>query len=38
MAVGALTPSAYFADVPAGSYPRGTALRYYVSATDIFST
>ncbi len=26
--------NAYFGDVPAASYPRGTELRYYVSATD----
>ena len=28
------TQNTYFADVPAGSYPRGTELRYYFSATD----
>jgi len=27
-------PAAYSADVPAGSYPRGTRLRYYFSVTD----
>ncbi len=32
--VGPAEPDAYFADVPAGSYARGTALRYYFSATD----
>ena len=33
-AVGAALPDAYFGDVPAGAYPRGTQLRYYFSATD----
>jgi flagellar hook capping protein FlgD len=33
-AVGPLVPNGYFGDVPAGTYPRGTALRYYVTATD----
>jgi hypothetical protein len=27
-------PGAYFGDVPAGVYPRGTDLRYYFTATD----
>lgn len=27
-------PNAYFGDVPAGAYPRGTDLRYYFAATD----
>jgi len=26
--------NAFYADVPAGTYPRGTVVRYYVSATD----
>ncbi|HET9951223.1 MAG TPA: FlgD immunoglobulin-like domain containing protein [Candidatus Eisenbacteria bacterium] len=26
--------NAYFADMPAGAYPRGTVVRYYLSATD----
>jgi hypothetical protein len=34
VAVGPTAPGAYYADVPAGSYPRGTDLRYYFSATD----
>jgi len=33
-AIGAAAPDIYFGDVPAGTYPRGTQLRYYVSATD----
>ena len=33
-AVGSLFPTAYYADLPAGSYPRGTELRYYFSVTD----
>lgn len=33
-AVGSAAPGLYFGDVPAGSYPRGTTLRYYFSATD----
>ena len=32
--VGPVAPTGYFADVPAGSYPRATELRYYFSATD----
>jgi len=32
--VGTSSPNAYYADVPAGSYARGTNLRYYFSATD----
>ncbi len=34
VAVGSAAPGAFYADVPAGSYPRGTQLRYYFSATD----
>ena len=26
--------NAYYADMPAGAYPRGTVVRYYLSATD----
>jgi flagellar hook capping protein FlgD len=32
--VGTAAPDLWFGDVPAGAYPRGTALRYYFSATD----
>lgn len=32
--VGAAAPDLYYGDVPAGAYPRGSALRYYFSATD----
>lgn len=32
--VGSAAPTLYYGDVPAGSYPRGTELRYYFSATD----
>src|SRR5687767_1192627 len=32
--VGAAAPDIFYADVPAGSYARGTVLRYYFSATD----
>jgi len=31
---GSALPTAYWADVPAATYPRGTALRYYFSVTD----
>ncbi|MBI4364619.1 MAG: hypothetical protein HY568_04245 [Candidatus Latescibacteria bacterium] len=34
VAYGSAIPTAYSGDVPAGSYPRGTELRYYVSVTD----
>jgi hypothetical protein len=34
-AVGSGAPGVYFADVPAGAYPRGTDLRYYFTATDL---
>jgi len=36
--VGTSSPNAYYADVPAGSYARGTNLRYYFSATDSQNT
>ena len=32
------TTDRWFADVPAGGYPRGTELRYYFSATDSTNT
>ena len=32
--VGSGSSNSYFADVPASSYPRGTDLRYYFTATD----
>lgn len=32
--VGSAAPGVYYADVPAGSYPRGTVVEYYFSATD----
>lgn len=35
---GPLAPTAYYADVPAGAYPRGTVLDYYFSATDSLDT
>ena len=31
---GGSAQNAYFADVPAGAYARGTVIRYYLSATD----
>jgi hypothetical protein len=34
VALGSAAPGVYYADVPAASYPRGTELRYYFSATD----
>jgi len=30
----AAAPNAYYADMPAAAYPRGTEVRYYFSATD----
>ena len=35
---GASIPSAYSADVPVGSYARGTRVRYYFSVTDSLNT
>jgi hypothetical protein len=32
--VGGSATNAYYADMPSGSYPRGTVIRYYLSATD----
>ena len=34
-AVGSGAPGVYFADIPAGAYPRGSDLRYYFTATDL---
>jgi hypothetical protein len=31
---GAAALNAYYADMPAGAYPRGSVVRYYLSATD----